>query len=317
MPPTVARAARLAAHGEPLRLEEVVLPDPAPDEVVVTLAYAGVNPVDRYIAEGRVAPDGPLPRTIGTEAAGRVGGRAVVVRGHGLGTTRDGLWASAAVVPETSVIDVPDGVDLRVAAAAGVAGVTAWRTVTELARVTAEDRVLVLGASGGVGSIVTTLTSRLGARTWGQTGREENREWIRGLGAEDAVACDASTLVDAVAGLAPTVVFDPLGGGYTGAAVEALASRGRLVLFGTSAGPTGELPLQRLYRNGLTVFGYGGLTEPEERITAGIVATLAALRDGQLQIPIDRVLPLVDANEAFDLLARRSVRGKLVLDNAD
>ncbi len=95
-----------------------------------------------------------MPRTLGTEGAGTTDGCPVMARGLGIGTTRDGLWATAAVVPRAALIDVPGGVDLAAAAAMGVAGVTAWRVVTELAQVKPDDTVLVLGATGGVGSII-------------------------------------------------------------------------------------------------------------------------------------------------------------------
>ncbi|MGA2014839.1 MAG: hypothetical protein ABSH51_30525 [Solirubrobacteraceae bacterium] len=76
MASTTIAAARLRRHGEPLVVEQVELPEPGEGEVRVALQYAGVNPIDRYIAEGRVAPDGPLPRTLGGEAAGSLDGRA-------------------------------------------------------------------------------------------------------------------------------------------------------------------------------------------------------------------------------------------------
>src|SRR4051794_33465844 len=163
------RAARLHTPGKPLVVEEVDVPAPAEGDVVVDMAFGGVNPVDRYMAEGRVAPDAPLPRTLGMEGAGWVAGdgRPVLVQGAGLATKRDGAWAERIVVPAAALTDVPDGVDLAEAAAMGVAGVTAWRTATELARVTGDDRVLVLGASGGVGSILVSLCRSLGARVWG------------------------------------------------------------------------------------------------------------------------------------------------------
>src|SRR5262249_1009906 len=106
----------------PLRIETVELPEPRDGEVLVDLAFAGVNPIDRYTAEGSVAPDGPLPRTLGFEAAGVLDGRPVVVHGEGLGTARDGVWAQAAVVPRDAVTDVPAGGDLPEAAAIGGGG---------------------------------------------------------------------------------------------------------------------------------------------------------------------------------------------------
>ena len=309
-----ATAARLVEHGAPLRIETVELAEPGPGEVVVDMAFAGVNPVDRYGAQGLVATDGPVPRTLGTEGAGMVGERRVVVRGHGLGTTRDGLWASAAVVPEAALVDVPEGVGLEAAAAMGVAGVTAWRTVTELARATGDDRVLVLGASGGVGSIAVSVAKALGATVWGQTGDEAKAAWVAAQGADRVVACDAGELAASVAELQPTVVIDPLGGGFTGAAIEAMSPRGRLVLLGTSAGLTGEVPLRQLYRKGLTVLGYGGLIEPEERLAAGLRDALEALAGGRLRVVVDTVLPLADVNTAFERIEERSLRGKIVLD---
>src|SRR5438552_10418873 len=150
----VVRAGRLHKHGEPLTIETVELPQPREGEVLVDLAFAGVNPIDRYTAEGSVAPDGPLPRTLGFEAAGVLDGRPVVVHGEGLGTARDGLWAQAAVVPRDAVSAVPEGADLREAAAMGVVGVTAWNVVHDVGHVGRDDRVLVLGASGGVGCAI-------------------------------------------------------------------------------------------------------------------------------------------------------------------
>jgi NADPH:quinone reductase len=311
---SVTTAARLVRHGDPLEVVDVVLPEPAPDEVLVDLAFAGVNPVDRYGAEGRVAADGPLPRTLGTEGVGRVAGRPVLVHGRGVGTRRDGLWAGAAVVPAAALVDVPPGVDLEQAAAMGVAGVTAWRVVTELGGATAADRILVLGASGGVGSIAVSVARGLGAEVWGQTVRDESVPWITDRGADRVVVAEAGSLAAAVADWQPTVVIDPLGNGYTGAAVEAMAPDGRLVIFGTSAGPTGKLPLQALYRKGLTVRGYGGLLEPDDVMVAAIRTALQALADGRLDVAVDQVVPLADVNGALHRLASRGVRGKLVLD---
>jgi NADPH2:quinone reductase len=123
------RAARLIEVGKPLEVQQLELPTPADDEVLVELAYAGVNPVDGYNAAGRVNPDGPRPRTLGAEAAGHVDGVPVVVAGGGLGSTRDGVFAEAAVVPRTSVVEIPDGVALREAAGVGIVGLTAYRIV--------------------------------------------------------------------------------------------------------------------------------------------------------------------------------------------
>jgi NADPH2:quinone reductase len=294
-------------HDSPLRFDDVELPAPAEGEVRVELAFAGVNPVDSYVTQGLVAADGPLPRIVGGEASGHLDGRPVLVSGGGLGSTRDGVWAGAANVPEATVVPLPDGVGLREAAALGVAAL-------HLAGVRPEDRVLVLGASGGVGLTTVSLAVSMGATVWGQTGSADKAEAIRRHGAHEVVVADASGLAGALADYVPTVVIDGLGGGFTPAALASMAPHGRLVLFGTSAGSTATMELRPLYRKGVTILGYGGLMLTDAERRSGLTEALSALADGRMRIPIDRVLPLESVNDAFRLLGDRALTGKIVLD---
>jgi NADPH2:quinone reductase len=311
---TTVRAARLHEHGKPLIVESAELPEPTGDEVLVELEFGGVNPIDTYIAAGRVAPDARLPRTLGGEAAGTADGRKVLVAGGGMGSVRDGVWAQAAVAPAVAVLDLPEGVETREAAAMGVAGLTAWNVVRELGHVTGEDRVLVLGASGGVGTMIVSLARASGARVVGQTGTGEKAEFLRGLGVERALVAGPANLAEALDGFEPTIVFDPLGDGFVQPVIAALAPAGRLVSFGTSAGPEVAFNLQALYRKGLALLGYaGGQLTPEQR-RAGLEAALDALRRGELDVVIDEVLPLEDVGEAFARLSGRGASGKLILD---
>jgi NADPH:quinone reductase len=310
---SIARAARLVGFGEPLRVEDVELPPPAEGEVTVQLAFGGVNPVDAYAAGGTVASDGPLPRTLGGEASGTLDGKPVLVSGAGLGSRRDGVWASAAVVPRNVLVALPEGLDLRVAAAAGVAGLTAWNVV-KLGSVTSADRVVVLGASGGVGLPIVSLVSSLGAMVWGQTRSIEKEQAVRALGAADVVVGDSAGLREALSGFEPTIVFDPLGSPFTQEALASLVPGGRLVLFGASAGASGELQLRDLYRNNLRVLGYGGLMLSDAERVKDLPDALEAIADGRMRIPIGRTLELDQANVALDLLREGALTGKIVLE---
>ncbi len=289
------------------------MPAPGPGEVRVRLAFAGVNPIDRYNAEGLVAKDGPLPRTLGGEASGLLDGHPVVVVGAGLGTTRDGVFATEAVVPEEAVLPAPTAVGLEEAAAMGVAGLTAWNVVN-LAGIGAEDRVLVLGASGGVGSTIVSLAHSLGATVWGQTRSTEHSAAVTEQGADEVVVSDAAGPAEAMGDLSPTVVTDPLGGPFTGAALSVLSPEGRLVLFGTSAGSEATLQLQPVYRNGQRLIGYaGGRLSTQER-RKDMSQALSALADGRLRIRLDRTLPLERVNDAFTALGDRLVTGRILLE---
>jgi NADPH2:quinone reductase len=312
MPRTV-RAARLHQHAESLVVEEVELPEPGPDEVLVELRFGGINPVDRYMAEGRVAPDGPLPRTLGSEGSGLLDGRPVLISGGGLGAGRDGVWAEAAVVPRSSVHEVPAGVELRDVAAMGVAGLTAYNVVHDLARVTADDRVLVLGASGGVGTMIVSLAHAAGATVWGQTGSEDKVAGIERLGADRVIVAGPEELAGELAELEPSVVFDPLGDGFLGPVVDSVVPAGRIVSFGTSAGPDVHFNLQTLYRKGVSLLGYGGMLVSTEARRRGLAEALQALKAGDLQVVVDEALPLEEINEALQRLLERRVQGNLLL----
>src|SRR5207237_7442018 len=177
---------------------------PGPDEVVVELLFAGVNPIDRTLVEGRIATDAPLPRTPGSEGSGRLEAKPVLVFSSALGTERDGTWAEAVVVPREFVFDVPEGADMQEVAAMGVAGLTAWNVVN-LAEVSGGDRVLVLGAGGGVGLPVVGLAASMGAAVWGQTSSEDKGEAVRAQGADRVVVHDRAGAGASITDWRPTV----------------------------------------------------------------------------------------------------------------
>jgi NADPH2:quinone reductase len=310
------RCARLAAVGAPVTIEDVALPDPAEGEVEVALDRAGLNPLDIHAMEGRVGDVERLPRTLGVEGTGLRDGRRVVVSGAGIGLVRDGTFGGAVIVPAANAVEIPDGVPADVAAVIAIAGVTAWRVTRELARVDPLDRVLVLGAAGGVGSLVTQLARSAGAVVWAQTGSAGKREFLAGLGADEVVVTDAAGLPDAVRALAPTVVFDPLGGAFTPAGLAALQPYGRLVSYGAAAGVAATIEVRSFYRNGLRMLGYGGILESASRTVEGVTNVAAEVAAGRLAIPVAEVIQLERIADAVEAVRARKVTGKIVLDVA-
>jgi NADPH:quinone reductase len=311
------RCARLPAVGAPVTIEDVTLPEPGEGEVVVTLDRAGLNPLDIYAMAGTAGDTTRLPRTLGIEGTGELDGRRVVVHGGGIGLIRDGTFGGAVVVPAECAVEIPDSVPAEVAGAIAVAGITAWRVTREVARVDPLDRVLVLGAAGGVGSLVAQLARSAGAVVWAQTGNVAKREFLAGLGVDETVVADAAGLTDAVHALAPTVVFDPLGGAFTPAALAALRPYGRLVSYGAAAGGSATVDIRPFYRNGMRMLGYGGTLESAARTAEGITSVAAEIAAKRLTIPVAEVIPLDRLADAVEAVRARKVTGKVVLDVAE
>ncbi len=133
-------------------------------------------------------------------------------------------------------------------------------------------------------------------------------------GAERVFIAGPDDLGEVLDGFEPTIVFDPLGDGFVQPVLDALIPGGRIVSFGTSAGPEVRMNMQVLYRKGIRLLGYGGMLVGREERRRGLDAALRALRDGDLKVVIDAVLPLERVNEAFDRIAERRVSGNLILE---
>ena len=305
------RALILRDIGGDLSVGDLPEPVPAAGEVIVEMVYAAVNPLDVWVAQGTPgAAAANLPWVPGTEGTGYVDGQPVLVRGAGLGVIRQGTIGERLAAPATAVHKVSGELDLAQVAGIGVAGGTAWEVVHTKAHVSAQDRVLVLGASGGVGSLAVQLAKACGATVWGQT---TNKAKVDGIAADHVVVADDTSLVAALDGYEPTVVLDGLGGGYTRAAIDALAAAGRLVNYGASAGEQVAFNVRTFYRKGLTLLSYSGLLQSPAENQATINTVLKALADGTLHVPVE-IVPLRDAANVHHRILAREVEGKLVVD---
>ena len=309
------RAARLHSIGGTLQVDELPDPQPGPGEHLVDIAYASVNPLDVWITQGSIgAASANLPWIPGTEASGHVDGRPVLVRGGGLGVVRPGTYCSKIAVPDDWLVEVSDDLDLAQVAAMPVAGITAWMSLHGRAQIGALDRVLILGASGGVGAVAVQLAKAVGATVWGQTGSPSKIDGITANGADNVIVAGADGLEAAVSGYEPTVILDSLGGAFTDAAIASIANKGRLVVFGTSNNEQVTINLRRLYRKGVSLLGYSGLTDTAEDQRTAMKTLLAMMAAGSLRIPVGDVLPLTAAAEAHARILERRVEGKIVLD---
>ncbi|MDP2409771.1 MAG: NADPH:quinone oxidoreductase family protein [Pseudolabrys sp.] len=311
------------------------LPDPAPGkgEVVIDVRAAEVNYPDILVIGGQYQIKPPLPFAPGKAAAGVVSavGEGVTLLAAGDRVSAQveyGAYAQKLRAPAINVYPMPDGIDFAQGAALGLVYQTAHFALIERARMQPGERVLVLGASGGIGVASVQLARALGAGTViaGVLGTG-NVEIARQCGADTVIDLGAIDLRDglreavreATGGHGADVVIDPVGGAVNAAALRAMAWRGRMVIIGFAAGeiPTikaNYLLVKNIEVSGLQWSDYRDRTPDWVRRVQSEIFDLAVA--GKLQPVISRRFPLDGFKEALALLRDGKAQGKLILEVA-
>jgi NADPH2:quinone reductase len=278
------RAVRITELGTPPQTVEI---GDAGDVEVLAVA---LNPIDLAVGSGRF-PGGhpPLPYIPGCEAVGLVGGRRTYLFGEGFGVSRDGFLAERVDFPADRAFPVPDGVDDGLAVACGIAGVAGWVPLARRAPVEPGDRVLVLGATGTVGSVAVQAARLLGAERIVAAGRDRAKlERTRELGADETVLLEEGDLVErfreACGGDGPTLVFDPLWGTPARAAVDAAARRARIVQLGQSAGPESTLTSGAIRLKELSILGHSNYVLSPQELRDAYLELLEHVAAGRIAI---------------------------------
>lgn len=299
-----------------LVLEEVPKPAPGPGEALVRVAYAALNPADRFLVMGKYPGSGVPPFSVGRDGSGviesipegsrlRPGDRVLVLRSE-IGVKRDGTLAQWVSIPVESLARIPEGWSMAEAAAGPLTLLTAWQALVDEGGLKPGDAVLVTGASGGVGTAAVVLARALGARVAALSRSPAKRSRLTELGADWTFdPCDEK-LVDHVR--------EALGGGYVNVVVETLAGpflqksirmtgpRGRICVVGMLAGVNSEISIgsfmfKRIHIIGIAVGNY--TAQQAQTAWARIVEILN--RAGRRPL-VDSVFPLEGVQEAFETL---------------
>ena len=280
------RVARVPELGAPPEVVEV-----DSDGQVEVLAVA-LNPIDLAVGSGRF-PRGhpPLPYVPGCEAIGLVDGERTYLFGEGFGTARDGFLSERVDFPAVG-IRVPSDLDDAAAAACGIAGIAGWVPVARRAPVQAGDRVLVLGATGTVGSVAVQAARALGADRIVAAGRNADKlERVLELGADETVLLDGDDLEErfreACGGDGPTLIVDPLWGEPIRAAVDAAAPRARVVQVGQSAGPEATLLSGSVRLKGLSILGHSNFVLSPEDLRDAYLEVAGHVASGRIRIDVE------------------------------
>lgn len=295
-------------------------PDPrvGDHELLVAVRAAGVNSADLAQRDGRYpAPPGWPPDIPGLEFAGEVVsvGRRVTRFAPGdrvMALVGGGAQATLATVDEAHALAVPDGIAWTEAGGFMEAFATAFDALFGQAHLTLGERVLVSGAAGGVGSAGVQLAALAGAHVVASVRDRARHDAVTALGAAEVVTPD-----QAAAGGPYDVVLELVGAPSLPAALEALATTGRIVVIGVGGGASFELDLLLLMRRRGRIFA--STLRPRSRderaalITALGARVVPSWAAGRLLVPVHETFPLSEAAPAYERFAAGAKHGKIVL----
>ena len=296
-------------------------PEPRPDEVLIEVRATSVNPRDWLIRSGRyqfrwLLPS--FPMILGSDVSGVVTEVGARVRRFAPGdevfamrpSSRGlGCYAALVAVSESALARKPEAMSFEQAAGVPLAGLTAWQALRANARLAAGDRVLVIGASGGVGHYAVQIAKALGAEVTGVCSTH-NVELARRLGADRVIDYKQERFTEA--GDVYDIVFDTIGRESLGACASVLKPGGTYVT--TIPGPG---TLLAMARSRLTSIASRRARRSEVVLVRSSGEDLAAMRelidDDRLVTVVDTVYPLADAAKAHDRSRTFRTRGKLIL----
>ena len=317
---------------ETLQLTEVDDPDAGPGQLVVRVKACAINYPDVLIIEDKYQFKPPRPFAPGGEIAGIVesvgegvaawspGDRIIAMLGHG------GL-AEKVVVPAATAVPLPPNRGFEEGSALILTYATTIHALLDRGKLQAGETLLVLGAAGGVGLAAVELGKTYGARVVAAVSSDEKAEAARAAGADvtlvyprgpfdkEGAKALAQQFKEAVGPNGADLVYDPVGGDYTEAALRAIAWEGRLLVIGFPAGIP-RLPLNLTLLKSCDVRGvfWGAFAARDPQANAAHIRTLFRLWDEDRIAPrVSRTWPLAEGADAIAFMAGRHAVGKLVV----
>ena len=304
-------------------------PVPAPGEVLIKVAAAGVNRPDIFQRLGRYAPPPGASDIPGLEVAGTIDQLGPGVTGWRVGDAvcalvAGGGYAEYCTAPVPQCLPPPRGLDLIAAAAIPETFFTVWTNVFERGRLQAGESLLVHGGSSGIGTTAIQLARARGARVIATAGSAEKCAACERLGAERAINYREADFVGVVrertGGKGVDVVLDMVGGDYFARNLDALGVEGRLVEIATLHGVKAELNIQTIMQRRLTITG--STLRPRPVAEKGAIAAALQqhvwplLESGAVKPIVHATFPLRDAAEAHRVMESGAHVGKVVLVTA-
>jgi len=316
------RSFSITAVGDDPAFHDLDMPVAAQRQVVVAVSACGLNFADLLMIDGRYQEKPPLPLTLGMEIAGRVHAVGPGVMGLLPGDRVAAVPGSGGLAPYCAVdaarcVPLPDTMSDVDAAAFQIAYGTSHLALTHRAALQPGERLLVLGAAGGVGLTAVELGARLGAHVIACARGDAKLEVARKAGARDVIDSDAPDLtgrLKAMGGI--DVIYDAVGDPLFSAALRATRPGARVLVIGFAAGKVPQIPANYLLVKNITVHGiyWGGyLGFAPRTLTRSLGDLLAMYASGHIAPHVSHVLPLDRAADGLALLRTRASTGKVVI----
>ena len=310
---------------ETLELADIESPVAGPGEVVVAVRAAGLNFFDTLIIQNKYQFKPDLPFSPGAEIAGEVTSLGDGVEGIQVGdrvmaySVWGGVRAEIAI-SQDAVIAMPDGLDFVTAAGLIVTYGTSLHALQDRADLQPGETLAVLGASGGVGQAAVEIGKAMGARVIACASSDDKLEFCRTLGADETLNYtneDLKTrLKELTDGKGVDVIYDPVGADLAEPALRAIGWKGRFLVVGFAGGGIPKIPLNLALLKGCQIVGvfWGDhLVREPDRHRANMAQLLDWVVEGKIKPHIHKVYPLEETADALLAIARREVRGKVIV----
>ena len=312
---------------EALVWKELPTPEPQAGEVRVAIRAASLNFPDILIVQNKYQMKPPLPFVPGSEYAG-------VVEAVGEGVTHlklgdavaavggTGGFGTHAIVKASLAMPLPPGFPFDDASAFVLTYATTHHALLDRAALKAGETVLILGAAGGVGTAAIQIAKAVGAKVIAAASSDAKCELCKELGADATINYSTKNIRDEIKALTdgkgPDVVYDPVGGDLAEPVFRSIAWRGRYLVVGFAQGGIPALPWNLALLKGASIVGvfWGEFARREPKANADALAELVLwYSQGKVKPVIDQRLPMDQLRKAFEIMASRQVRGKLVMTN--
>jgi NADPH2:quinone reductase len=316
------KAIRVLKHGGPEVLEYVDVPDltPGPGEVLIRVKAAGVNPVDTYLRSGAY-PNAKVPYTPGIDAAGVIEALGSDVSGLAKGDrvytsgTSTGAYAECCLAKAGDAHLFPNSISFSQAAGVNIPYATAYRALFQKAHARAGERLLIHGASGGVGIAAVQWARAAGLTIFGTAGSEEGLQLISKQGAHHPLDHSKPDYLEELnrltGGAGVDIILEMLANVNLSKDLNALAKHGRVVVIGNRG--TVEINPRDTMSRDATILGMTLFNAPPEDLRSIHAAIYSGLEAGILKPVVDSEYPLADAAKAHHEILEPGSRGKILL----